>query len=169
MNRVPEVIDAIRAQDSVRLRELAGYYSDTAAVSQEADILRMAEISYCMHKIFIKLHLREKTRDIISKCIGYLEKRQLEKALEAISRFDLEHGLFEGTLVEKSRIKIASRLHSRGISITQSASLTGAPVSELLDYVGETKGYAQKEEKSVEERLNIARDIFSGNGGENGG
>ena len=44
--------------------------------------------------------------------------------------------------------------------MSQSASLTGAAVGDILDYVGETRGYQHKEVKTVNERLNIARDLF---------
>jgi hypothetical protein len=38
--------------------------------------------------------------------------------------------------------------------------MTGCVVSDLLDYIGETKGYQHKEAKTVVQRLNIARGIF---------
>ena len=59
--RMSEVLDAASKVDSVRLRELAGFFSDEAAISQEADTIKMAMITYCLHKIFIKMHMREKT------------------------------------------------------------------------------------------------------------
>jgi len=160
MNRLPEVIDAIAKEDSVKLRELAGHYSDEAALSQEPDIIKMAMITYCFHKIFIKMHLKEKTEAIVESTLKNLSSGSLDVVLSDVNVFDREFGMFEGGLVGKARIKIASRMHSRGISLTQSASLTGAAVSDLLDYVGETKGYQHKESKSVAERMNIARDLL---------
>lgn len=160
MNRINEVLDAVSKEDAVRMRELAGYFSDEAAISQEEETINLAMITYCLHKIFIKIHMREKTESLVEATMKNLTENKLEQILEDIEKFDSEHGLFEGGLVGKARIKIASRLQSRGISVTQSASLTGAAVSDLLDYVGETRGYQHKEGKTVRERLNIARDIF---------
>jgi hypothetical protein len=160
MDRMNEVLDAVSKVDSVKLRELAGFYSDEAAISQEPDVIKMAMITYCLHKIFIKVHMREKTEPIVESAMRNIAGVNLDSLLRDIEAFDAENGMFEGGLVGKSRIKIASRMQSRGISVTQSASLTGAPVSEILDYVGETRGYQHKEDKTVAERLNIARDIF---------
>jgi hypothetical protein len=160
MNRINEVLDAVSKVDAVKMRELAGYYSDEAALTQEEDVLKMAMISYCLHKIFIKMHMREKTEQIVESALRNLTSGSLDALMSDIGRFDAEHGMFEGGLVGKARIKIASRLQSRGISVTQAASLTGAPVADILEYVGETKGYQHTEGKTVAERLNIARDIF---------
>jgi hypothetical protein len=160
MHRLNEVLDAVSKCDSVKLRELAGHYSDEAAISQDPNIIKLAMITYCFHKIFIKMHLKEKTEPIVQSTIKNLTTDSFDKILAEVDAFDRENGMFEGGLVGKARIKIASRLQSRGISVTQSASLTGAAVGDLLDYVGETKGYQHKEAKTVTERLNIARDLF---------
>jgi hypothetical protein len=160
MNRLNEVLDGVSKVDSVKMRELAGFYSDEAALSQDEGIIKMAMITYCLHKIFIKMHMREKTEPVVESALKHLSSGELDALLSDIGEFDGKNGLFEGGLVGKARIKIASRMHSRGISLTQSASLTGASVSDLLDYVGETKGYEHREGKSVEERLNTARDLF---------
>ncbi|MBD3388448.1 MAG: hypothetical protein GF416_05200 [Candidatus Altiarchaeales archaeon] len=160
MNRLNEVLDAISKEDSVKLRELAGHYSDKAAVTQEEEIVKLSMITYCFHKIFIKMHFREKTEALVESALKKLSAGDLEGILSDVDDFDSDHGLFEGGLVWKARIKMASRMHSRGISLTQSASLTGAHVSDILEYVGETKGYEHAEGKTVPDRLNIARDIF---------
>jgi hypothetical protein len=160
MHRMNEVLDAVSKVDSVKLRELAGHYSDEAALAQEGDHIKMAMITYCLHKIFIKMHMKDKTQPIVESTMKYLSEGDLDRVLQELDEFDGKNGLFEGGLVGKARIKIASRLHSRGISVTQSASLTGAAVSDILDYVGETRGYGHKEGKTVEERLNVARDLF---------
>ncbi|MFH1055948.1 MAG: hypothetical protein V1744_07655 [Candidatus Altiarchaeota archaeon] len=160
MNRVSEALDAVSKEDSVKLRELASYFSDDAAISQKEEDIKMAMITYCLHKIFIKVHMREKTEWLVESVMKLLSNGDLNGVLSEIEVFDSQNGLFEGGLVGKARIKIAARMHSRGISVTQSASLTGAAVGDLLDYVGETRGYQHKEGKTIAERLNRTRDIF---------
>ncbi len=160
MKKLDEVAEAIKSGDSVKLRELASHYSDEASTTQGEDMIKLAMVTYCFHKIYIKLHMREKTEEIAEKAVMKLGEHDFDGILSEIDKFDSEHGFFEGGLVGKARIKIASRLHSRGVSVTQAASLTGANVSDLLDYVGETKGYRPREGKSVAERLNLARDIL---------
>jgi len=160
MERQSEVLDAVSKVDSVKLRELAGYFSDESAIHQEQDTIKMAMITYCLHKIFIKLHMREKIEPLVQEAIRNISRGEFDRVLADIDEFDRKNGMFEGGLVGKAKIKISSRMQSRGISVTQSASLTGAAVSDILDYVGETRGYQHKEGKTVIERLNIARDIF---------
>jgi hypothetical protein len=160
MNRINEVLDALSKEDAVKMRELAGFFSDESALHQDDETIKLAMLTYCFHKIFIKMHMREKTEDLVEAAMKRLAGGDLDGILKDIGDFDAQHGLFEGGLVGKARIKIASRLHSRGISVTQSASLTEAAVGDVLDYVGETRGYQHREGKSVIERLNIARDIF---------
>jgi predicted transposase YdaD len=161
MNRLSEVLDAVAKIDSAKLRELAGYYSDEAAVTQRPDILKLAIITYCLHKTSVKIHMRENVHKLVESILYELSEGKFDDIIEEIDNFDSEHGLFEGKISEKAAIKIASRLHSRGISVSQSASLTGARISDILEYVGETKGYQHTEGKSITDRLNIARDIFS--------
>ena len=160
MKRVSEVLDAVSKVDSIKLRELAGYYSDEAALTQEGDVIKMALITYCLHKIYVKIHMREKTESLVESVLRDLTAGNLDGVIMNIEAFDSQHGLFEGGIVGKARIKIASRLHSRGISVTQSASLTGAAVSDILEFVGETRGYLHREGKTVAERLNTVRDIL---------
>jgi hypothetical protein len=160
VKRLSEVLDAVSKVDSVKLRELAGYYSDEAALNQAEDVIKMAMITYCLHKIFIKMHMREKTSVIVESTMKNLSQGNLDRIISSLEEFDIQNGLFEGGLMGKARIKIASRLHSRGISATQSASLTGASVGDVLDYIGETRGYQHVEGKTVVERLNVARDLL---------
>lgn len=160
MMRMNEVLDAVSKVDAVKLRELAGYFSDEAAVSQEGEAIELALVTYCLHKVFIKVHMREKTEELVESMLRDLSGGNIRKALEDIGAFDETHGLFEGGIVGKARIKIASRLYSRGISATQSSSLTGASVGDILGYIGDTKSYQHKSEKTVAERLNVARDIL---------
>jgi hypothetical protein len=155
------VLEALLDEDSMRLRELAGVFGDDAAISQDKEIVNIAMICYCFHKIFTKIHFREKNNEIVLSAVGKLKEGEYISLLSDISDFDSKYGLMEGTLTDKSRIKIGARLHSRGISITQSASLTGANLSDLFDYVGGTKDYPNKEAIPLPTRLNTARDIFN--------
>jgi hypothetical protein len=160
MDRLNEVMDAVAKVDSVKMRELAGYYSDEAAVVQDDNLVKMAMLTYCLHKTFIKVHMREKTQGLVESTLKNLNAGKIDQVLTDLDELDRKEGLFEGGLLGKSRIKIASRLYSHGISAAQSASMTGCVVSDLLDYIGETKGYQHKEAKTVVQRLNIARGIF---------
>ena len=155
-----KVMDALAKEDSVRLRELASDYSDEAAIRQDEQTILLAVITYSFHKIFSKIHMREKTEGLVESSMKYLSEGRLDDVIKEIDAFDNEYGLFQGGLVGKARIKIGSRIYSRGMSITHSATLSGAPVSELLDYAGDTKQHEAKERIPLHERLNRARDLF---------
>ncbi|MFH1403004.1 MAG: hypothetical protein ABIH11_01885 [Candidatus Altiarchaeota archaeon] len=158
--RYSRVLDAVAKEDSIKLRELASEYSDDAAINQDKESLQLAVITYSFHKIFSKIHFREKTESLVESSIKKLSEGMLEGVIGEIESFDREHGLFHGGLVGKARIKIGSRIYSRGISITHASTLSGAPVSEILEYSGDTKHHEEKERVSLSDRLNKARDVF---------
>jgi hypothetical protein len=160
--RYAKVMDAVAKEDSVKLRELASDFSDESAINQDEETILLAVITYSFHKIFSKIHLREKTEELVELSLKHLSAGRLKDVIKEIDSFDREHGLFQGGLIGKARIKIGSRLYSRGMSITHSADLSGAPVSEILEYAGDTKHHEEKEKIPLSERLNKARDMFKG-------
>jgi hypothetical protein len=90
-------------------------------------------------------------------------KMDMEKILseiqEDISSYDVDVGNYARDVIEKSRIKQASRAYALGISIKQASELTGADLSALLDYVGATKIHDRPftKSKNVMERYNAAK------------
>ena len=63
-------------------------------------------------------------------------------------------------IVEKARIKIGTRLYSKGLSLTHSADLSGATGVEILTFSGKTRVHEESETRPVRERLEVARKIF---------
>ncbi len=164
MDRVDEVSVAIEKQDTIALRELCGHYGDEAAISQDIHPVEMALICYCFHKIFLKVNLDGKREHLIPGTIKNLRNGDRSQILTDLKKFDDEHGFFEGNIVEKARIKVAARLHSRGISILQSATTCSIRMSDLMDYVGETREYVHHLRNegglTLEDRLNVARNLL---------
>ncbi len=157
---IAKVMDAISKEDTHRLRELASEFSDDAAIRQDETTVDLAIITYCFNKIFGKIHFREKTEEIVDLALKHLSQGEISRVIEEIHAFDFEHGLFHGGLVGKAKIKIGTRLYSRGLSISHSSEITGAPVSELLEYAGDTKHHEEVEKIPLSDRLNITRDLF---------
>ena len=159
-----KLIEAIQERDILTLRELAGEYSDEASINQSQRNINLAIISYSLNKIYSKIHLREKTRDLEAEVILKLTEDKLEEVRDAIFAFDEENGLFYGGLGHKARVKIGSRLYSQGLSITQSANLVDININEIQDYVGETKDHdthhGRQHGSPLEERLRHAREIL---------
>ncbi|HHQ45066.1 MAG TPA: hypothetical protein ENN13_02900 [Candidatus Altiarchaeales archaeon] len=162
MSEISDVTSAVEKLDGLRLRELAGAYSDRAALSQSQHDLKLSLITYCTHKIYNKIHFKEKVRPLSEKLADLIGKGDLDGALSLIEKFDADNGLFQNSLVEKARVKIGTRLYTQGISVSQAASLLGVGVSDIQDYVGDTKYHEQLLGKSVKERFSDARKIFGG-------
>ncbi|MFH1126244.1 MAG: hypothetical protein V1703_03895, partial [Candidatus Altiarchaeota archaeon] len=112
------------------------------------------------NKLFSKVHYRDKVDKVADQAIEYLQQEDFEGVLKAIDDFDKKHSFFEGSLTEKGRVKIASRLYSSGLSIAQAAELLNVSVSNLLDYVGVTKVQEESRTMTATERLKIARSLF---------
>lgn len=165
MKYLDELIDAVKNQDSVKLRELAGLMADDAALNQKQESIDAAVISYCLHKIFLKNHFRDISNDLLQKTLDGLSITDYHGVLNEIEIFDEEHGLLEGNLKQHAKVKIGARLHSRGLSLKLSAHLVGKKVSDLMAYVGETREYNHHHSNEggmkLAERLNTARDILS--------
>ncbi|MBD3260897.1 MAG: hypothetical protein GF334_04345 [Candidatus Altiarchaeales archaeon] len=151
---------AIYDADIIKLRELAGYFTDEAAINQEKQEILLAQITYCYNKIFSKIHLKDKAQELIQTTVKKIDEQKYESILKDIQEFDETHGLFHGGLVGKARIKIGSRLYSQGLSIGQAAELSDANVGDVQEYVGDTKYHEKMQGISLEERLRIARDIL---------
>ncbi|MBM3309426.1 MAG: hypothetical protein FJY77_04150 [Candidatus Altiarchaeales archaeon] len=151
---------ALKNRDADVLREVSGLCSDEAAVSQDEKTIELALITYCFNKLLSKVHYRDKVDKLVDKAIERLNYGDFEGVLKAIDEFDQKYSFFEGSLIEKARVKIASRLYSSGLSMSQSADLLKVRVSNLLEYVGVTKVHNEITTISAMERLKIARAIF---------
>lgn len=157
---INEVEEAVRERSILKLRELAGRYSDNAAIDQDPTEIKLAMMTYSLNKIYGKIHLRAKTKELDKNVMQKLKEKDYDTVLEEIFRFDREHGLFHDGLENKAKIKIGSRLYSQGISLAQSASLVKVASNEIQDYVGDTKEHDTHRGKTLEERLRKAREIL---------
>lgn len=160
-NLTEETKKALLAKDAFRFRELSGKCSDTVVLTQDEKMIQLALITYSFNKILSKVHFQKKVDYLLENTVRKLDAIDFEGILTDIDAFDREHGFFEGTLVGKARIKIGARLYAKGISLAQSASLVKVRVSDILEYVGDTRVHdGGAESKSVKDRLNIARRAF---------
>jgi hypothetical protein len=155
-----KTMDAFKKRDINAFRDIYHEATEDAAISQDPVLIKIAVIGYCFNKLFSKVHYREKIERLAEDCQQKLANGNLDGILKEIEEFDRKHSFFEGNLVEKARVKIASRLYSTGLSISQSAELLNVRLSELLDYVGVTRVHNEVQTKSVMERLKTAREIF---------
>lgn len=159
MTSTTELKHVIDTKDYMGLRKLSNEYGRQAISEQTDDLIKLAMIAYCMNKVLSKAHFAKKSDKLLYYVREKLEKNDLKGTLDSIEEFDKLHGLFQGTLVGKARIKIGARLYSNGLSMTQAASLAGARISDILRYSGGTKSDVA-ETRSVMDRLDVARKLF---------
>jgi len=159
-----EIVSAIERDDAMGLRELSHKFSGIAVTEQSGEVIDLAVITYCLNKIFSKVHFKKNLGDLKKNIVSELSREKFGAVLREIESFDKAHGAFEGNLVGKARIKVGSRLYSNGLSLSQSASLTGVQVSNILAYVGATKTHEKIKPASVKDRYNLAKTILSKGG-----
>jgi len=156
-------VEAIKYQDAKSLREISKIMSSLAVTEQHKDIVELAVITYALNKLCSKVHFGEKLGGIQEEVASALRAHDFDSALNVIERFDSEHGLFHGNLVGKAKIKVGARLYSHGLSLSTSASLTGASASDLQDYVGGTKADYSTKSVGVSDRIKVAKKVFGKN------
>jgi len=156
---IDRIVLAVEAEDAMGLRELSREFSEQAVTVQSEELIDLALVTYCFNKIFSKVHFKENLADFKVKVLAELSRGDFKAVLDDVEAFDRQFGAFEGNLVVKARIKVGSRLYSSGLSLSQSASLTGVGVSDILGYVGETKTHEKIKPFSVAERYRLAKEL----------
>ncbi|MDD5111602.1 MAG: hypothetical protein PHG85_03590 [Candidatus Altiarchaeota archaeon] len=154
------VINALKKRDINELREISHQCSEEAALGQDERKIQAAIVTYCFNKLLSKVHYRDKVDELTNASIEAATRGDFPKVLALIEEFDRKYSFFEGSLVQKAKVKVASRLYSSGLSIARSAELLGASVSDVLDYVGVTRVHSDVQSMTVAERLKIARSVF---------
>lgn len=157
---IREIIESMDAYDSNRSRDLSRRLTDESTLTQDTDVINLALIAYSLNKIMSKDHFREKTSGLFSETKKKLDRMDFDGVLKNIEDFDRRHGFFHGTLVDKARTKIGSRMYSQGISLSQSSELTGADVSNIQEYAAGTKTHEEVGGRSLKERVELARKLF---------
>jgi len=157
---ISETLASLKKRDADALREISHRYSEEATVTQDQKTIKIALIAYCFNKILSKVHYRDRIETLMEQSSSQLAGQDLEAVINTINDFDRKHSFFEGDLVEKAKVKVASRLYSSGLSISQSAELLNISVSDLLEYVGVTKVHNESKTMTATERLKLARQLF---------
>jgi hypothetical protein len=86
----------------------------------------------------------------------------VNKMLEMISKIDSNLNKYQKDVLEIAQIKKGCNLYSHGLSVCQSAALTGASQWELYDYIGKTTIHdGSKALDNLDKRLEYTRALFS--------
>ena len=174
----PKILSALKKRNQRRLRKLNDQVLKEAALEYNLIDFNLAVFSYVFSKIVSKPRylksqynpwlnniekafekiLREapsKDEKLVMRLFSELEKK--------ISALEDEDPRFILGLVKKGKLKMAATFYAQGMSLGVASDMTKLEKQEILDYAGQTMMFDRlKEEKSISERMKIARSFISG-------
>jgi hypothetical protein len=134
-------------------------------------------IAYCLSKILSKEHIicnvkwpdaRKKIVEDIDFALNALKKNDLKAFNNSladisghITDVDKALGNFVIDLMEKAKLKQASRVYAFGLSLKTATELTGTQEQELLKYIGGTRLADERvEKKGIKDRLKDMQEML---------
>ena len=172
------IASALRERDVRAMRKINDRCIDETAIKFGQHTYLYALISYVLSKVISKpRYYRQKaTKDSLARVSSLL--RQCEnfakaadygpllscqnKILLAIEKMDEADRRFVKGIIAKGKLKIASNLYAKGISLGSAAEMAGTDKRELLLYAGQTMMFDRlREKKSIKDRMKDLREIFS--------
>ncbi len=175
-----EVLRLFKERRVLELRGLSNRLIREAAIENDYGKAELGVISYALHKIESKSHFVDspkwhKVKELISKDINsaiFASQKNdqvyllecLKKIIKGIEGIDNVLGNFAMGVYEKAKVKQASLAYSYGLSISQSADLTGADKKEVQSYIGFTTMHDEEiEVLSIKKRVDNLRELVKGN------
>jgi hypothetical protein len=161
-----ELIVDFENDREMELRELSNNSMESAAIRQDKRMVDISTVAYALAKLMSKPHLFKSDQWNRFKAHILQELRAkksmgeaLKRIIEDVNSFDIDLGNYVRDIIEKARIKQASRAYALGISLKQASELTGANFSSLLDYVGATKIHDRPftKSKSIVDRYKLTK------------
>lgn len=165
-----EAVKLFSEKKILDLRGISNRLIREAAMTNDYAKAELGVICYALHKMETKSHFLHSPQwgRIKVSIIGHLREaetaakegrnEELMKALKETIRdirgIDDQLGNYAQNMYDKAKVKQASLAYSYGLSIAQSAALTGADVKELQSYIGFTTMHDEELEiKSISERV----------------
>lgn len=166
-----KVIEVLKTEDYAALSELSNHTIHDASIFQEDDPLTLAVLVYALSKVISRCMERRQACPNISpslqKAYEALEQDDdnayravIKNILRDIGEMDAQLKLYIQEVIEKAKIKKASKLYEHGISIARTAELLGLSQWELQNYIGKTITDIPHDGLKVSERLRRARELF---------
>jgi len=160
-------IDALSSQDFMSLSELSNHTIHDASIYQEDDPLTLAVLMYALSKIIQRsveqgqtpptpLAALKRARDALSEDDDNSYRAAIKQLLRTIVTQDSQLKLYIQDVIQKAKIKKASKMHEHGISVARTAELLGISQWELQDYIGQTTREGFTDERALK-RLSSAR------------
>ena len=147
----------LEQNNSLMLKDLSNHLIEQAVTTKDKRVVSLSLIAYGLSKLASKPHLVETKRwgqfkahilKHLQEEIKKLETKEhlaelLESIIKDVTDFDKDAGHYMFDIIQKARIKQASRVYAIGASLSKAAEVTDANERELLQYIGTTKIHDQ--------------------------
>src|SRR5574341_975648 len=166
-----DLVKALKDNDYPTIAELSNHTIHDASIFQEDDPLTLAVLVYALSKIIQRYCEQGKVCPNVAPYLqqaydalnadddnGY--RAVIKNILRKVGELDAQLNLYIQEVIEKAKIKKASKLHEHGISIARTAELLGLSQWELQGYIGKTVVDVPHDGMKTMERLRRARDLF---------
>jgi len=165
-----KMVGYVESENAVDLRVVSNDMIDEAAVTQDKTFVTLSLIAYALSKIMSKPHLLKSDRwdgfkkHVIEHLSDGPKPVLLDEVVQDVREFDEEEGNYVTDIIDKARMKQASRVYALGLSLSQACELTGADMSLVSSYVGTTKIHERPYSRSgtVAQRYKNARKVLGG-------
>jgi hypothetical protein len=157
-----------------KLKQLSNQAIEEAMVTGDHDLVSISIASYALYKLLTKAHYHysKKWPEFGKNVLQHLQECcQKEKEislvledqlLKDIKALETTHGHFAQDLIERAKVKQASRAYAQGMSLTAAIELTGANKFQVHDYVGKTKIHDETPHQEVKKRFEHAKKVLGG-------
>lgn len=171
---IEEMKKAFMKENANKLKRISNESLDKAVLSGDKVLVVISLVSYALYKILTKRHYQrspgwekfsQTVMEHLDLCIqnpGETEEILTEKLVQNISSMSIQHGRFMGDLIDKARVKQASRAYALGLSLSSAIDLTGADRFRVYTYIGMTKIHEDVPSKGVAERYDYAKGVLGG-------
>ncbi len=166
-----QALTYLQAEDHHALGELSNHVIHDASIFQDDDSVSVAVLIYALSKMVQRccdekipfthlIPLVQQTRAALATSKDDDYRRLIRQLFEEVKKLDEKLKLYITEVLEKAKIKKASKLHEHGISLARTAELLGVSQWELQDYIGKTRIPEDALGVSARERLLRARGWF---------
>jgi len=166
-----QVLAALQANDHHALGELSNHVVHDASIFQDEDSVTFAVLVYALSKVVQRCcdehvscvnlaPLLSQAKDALAAGKDEEYRARIRQILDEIKKVDEKLKLYITEVMEKAKIKKASKLHEHGISLARTAELLGVSQWELQDYIGKTQIPEHELGTPAKERLLRARRWF---------
>src|SRR3989344_4490450 len=169
--------DAFEKSDITELKRLTAEFAGEAFLHHQEENIGLSIVAYACAKFLEKPYVvetgewkefRKNLSYLLSKAVEDLNAgRQAQafdkvrKSLSLIQSLGEDLGRFALSVIEKARLKAGAEIYARGASLGTAVALSGADKRELSSYISSTRMPDKYVTKSVAQRMQETKKIFS--------